>query len=93
MPTDATSSVHPFITATRLTRTLPTQQPSSDTFELASKVILVTAGRVAFCGPAAEAQAYFCSPALGYSAQDYANPADFIIAVRPGGACGGHRWM
>jgi ABC-type multidrug transport system ATPase subunit len=59
-------------------------QPSSDTFALASKVILVTAGRVAFCGPASEAQAYFTSPRLGFSAATYTNPADFIIAVVSG---------
>jgi len=59
-------------------------QPSSDTFALASKVILVTAGRVAFCGPASEAQAYFTSPCLGFSAATHSNPADFIIAVVSG---------
>lgn len=59
-------------------------QPSSETFELASKVILVTAGRVAYCGPANEAQEYFTSSKLGYSAHEYTNPADFIIAVVSG---------
>ena len=59
-------------------------QPSSETFALASKVVLVTAGRVAYCGPASEAQAYFASPPLGYSAAAHSNPADFIIAVVSG---------
>jgi len=59
-------------------------QPSSETFALASKVVLVTAGRVAFCGPASEAQAYFTSPRLGFSAATHSNPADFIIAVVSG---------
>jgi len=57
-------------------------QPSSETYALASKVILVSAGRIMFCGPANEAQSYFIS--LGFSAQMFGNPADFIIAVVSG---------
>ena len=62
----------------------PSSQPSNEIFSLATKVILVTAGRVAYCGPSDEVVSYFTSPLLGYTAPIHANPADFIIAVVSG---------
>lgn len=59
-------------------------QPSTETFMLSNKVILVSAGRVVYCGPTAEVVSYFTSPALGYRYDGRSNPADFAIAVVSG---------
>jgi hypothetical protein len=59
-------------------------QPSFEVFGLSNKVVLLTAGRVAYCGPTEDVVAYFESPRLGFSSKDYSNPADFIIGVVSG---------
>jgi ABC-type multidrug transport system ATPase subunit len=59
-------------------------QPSTETFMLSNKVIIVSSGRVMYCGPTAEVIAYFTSPRLGYRYDGRSNPADFAIAVVSG---------
>ena len=46
--------------------------------------MLVTAGRLVYCGPTERVLEYFTSPKLGYSSAHHSNPADFAIAVVSG---------
>lgn len=56
-------------------------QPSPDTFALASKVVLLAAGHLCYCGPAKEVADYLQAPPLGFVGDGFSNPADFIISA------------
>jgi ABC-type multidrug transport system ATPase subunit/ABC-type multidrug transport system permease subunit len=62
-------------------------QPSFETFELFTDLLLLSAGRVVYAGPSRQATPYFES--LGYVYDGVSNPADFIIEVAGGMACPG----
>jgi hypothetical protein len=57
------------------------EQPSPDTFALASKVVLLAQGRVCYCGSVREVASYFQSPNMGFAGESFSNVADFVIAV------------
>jgi ABC-type multidrug transport system ATPase subunit len=59
-------------------------QPSPEVYALFDKAVLLSAGRVIYCGAADEAVAHFTRPELGYKYIAGQNPAEFIIDV-----CGG----
>lgn len=59
-------------------------QPSPEVYALFDKAVLLSAGRVIYCGAADEAVAHFTRPELGYKYTPGQNPAEFIIDV-----CGG----
>lgn len=63
-------------------------QPSSDTFAMASKVVLLAAGRLCYSGPAEEVASYFQSPPLSFSAEGLSNDADFVLSVISGAQVG-----
>jgi len=52
-------------------------QPSSSTFALLDKVMLLNAGRVVFMGPPSEVVPHFS--ALNFKCPTFTNPADFLI--------------
>jgi ABC-type multidrug transport system ATPase subunit len=54
-------------------------QPSSAMFGLFDKLMLLAEGRVAYFGPAADAQAYFSS--IGYAFPPNYNPCDYLIQL------------
>jgi len=53
-------------------------QPSSEIFDLFDDLVLLSAGRVIYHGPANHAMTYF-STHLGYAMPKYTNPADYIF--------------
>ncbi len=57
-------------------------QPSPDTFALANTVVLLSAGRLCYCGPSQDIVDYF--QGLGFSAEGFSNPADFALSVVSG---------
>lgn len=59
-------------------------QPSPEVYALFDKAVLLSNGRLLYCGPADEAATHFTRPALGYKYDPDSNPAEFIIDV-----CGG----
>ncbi|GLE03051.1 hypothetical protein PINS_up011930 [Pythium insidiosum] len=54
-------------------------QPSSRVFEMFDGVVLLAAGRTAFCGPRSETLAHFA--ALGHPCPVYANPSEFFVGL------------
>ncbi|KAJ1976117.1 hypothetical protein H4R35_002841 [Dimargaris xerosporica] len=52
-------------------------QPNAKTFNLFDKVILLSKGKLVYCGPVSMAIDYFA--ALGYHCGQYENPADFYL--------------
>src|SRR6056297_2232402 len=60
-------------------------QPSPDTFALATTVVLLSGGRLCYCGPSPEVTEYF--QGLGFAAEGFSNPADFALSV-VGGSLG-----
>jgi ATP-binding cassette subfamily G (WHITE) protein 1 len=52
-------------------------QPSSEIFHMIDDLIVMAAGEIVYCGPAAEAVSYFST--LGFNCPIYSNPADFIF--------------
>ena len=52
-------------------------QPSTATFELFDKLLLLSQGRTAYNGPISEVRPYFES--MGYPMPLYVNPAEFVI--------------
>jgi ABC-type multidrug transport system ATPase subunit len=56
-------------------------QPSPEVFSLFHKVVLLSAGRVIFCGSARDAIKHFTHPDMGYVLARDQNPAEFIINV------------
>ncbi|OCK81639.1 putative ABC transporter [Lepidopterella palustris CBS 459.81] len=54
-------------------------QPSTTTFELFDKLLLLSRGRTAYNGPVAGVQEYFDS--MGYKMPMYMNPAEFVIEL------------
>ncbi|KAH7087628.1 ATP-binding cassette transporter-like protein [Paraphoma chrysanthemicola] len=52
-------------------------QPSTTTFELFDKLMLLSRGKIAYNGPVTLVRDYFAS--LGYSMPLYMNPAEFVI--------------
>ena len=56
-------------------------QPSPEVFALFDRVVLVSAGRLIYAGPANEAVSYFTRSELGYIYDPEQNPAEFIIEV------------
>ncbi|KAJ4366949.1 hypothetical protein N0V83_007479 [Neocucurbitaria cava] len=52
-------------------------QPSTTTFELFDKLMLLSRGKVAYNGPVSELKDYFAK--LGYNMPLYTNPAEFVI--------------
>jgi hypothetical protein len=52
-------------------------QPSTTTFELFDKLMLLSRGKVAYNGPVARLKEYFAG--LGYNLPMYMNPAEFVI--------------
>ncbi|KAF1851047.1 ATP-binding cassette transporter-like protein [Cucurbitaria berberidis CBS 394.84] len=54
-------------------------QPSTTTFALFDKLMLLSCGKVAYNGPVSEVKDYFES--LGYNMPLYTNPAEFIIQL------------
>eukprot|EP01035_Chromulina_nebulosa_P017867 gene17867-23483_t len=59
-------------------------QPSPEVYGLFDKAVLLSAGRIIYCGAADEAVSFFTRPELGYKYIQGQNPAEFIIDV-----CGG----
>lgn len=59
-------------------------QPSPEVYALFHKAVLLSAGRVIYCGAADEAVDHFTRPELAYKYPQGQNPAEFIIDV-----CGG----
>lgn len=59
-------------------------QPSPEVYGLFDKAVLLSAGRIIYCGAADEAVSHFTRPELGYKYVSGQNPAEFIIDV-----CGG----
>jgi len=60
-------------------------QPSPDTFALATTVVLLSGGRLCYCGPSPEVTEYF--QGLGFAAEGFSNPTDFALSV-VGGSLG-----
>ncbi|KAF1942072.1 P-loop containing nucleoside triphosphate hydrolase protein [Clathrospora elynae] len=54
-------------------------QPSTTTFELFDKLMLLSRGKVAYNGPVAGVKDYFAG--LGYNMPLYTNPAEFVIEL------------
>lgn len=52
-------------------------QPSSEIFHMIDDLIVMAAGEIIYCGPAAAAVSYFST--LGFKCPMYSNPADFIF--------------
>ncbi len=52
-------------------------QPSSEIFHMIDDLIVMAAGEIVYCGPAADAVSYFSI--LGFNCPMYSNPADFIF--------------
>ncbi|CAO2649430.1 Nn.00g068150.m01.CDS01 [Neocucurbitaria sp. VM-36] len=52
-------------------------QPSTTTFELFDKLMLLSRGKIAYNGPLSELKDYFAN--LGYNMPLYTNPAEFVI--------------
>jgi ATP-binding cassette subfamily G (WHITE) protein 2 (SNQ2) len=60
-------------------------QPSREIFSFFDQLLLMSAGRLIYFGPAAEAVAYFTQPTLGYSFEGgHRNPAEFVLDVSCG---------
>lgn len=57
-------------------------QPSPEVYGLFHKVVLLSAGRLIFCGTAEDAVKHFTQPDMGYTLIKDQNPAEFIINVR-----------
>jgi ABC-type multidrug transport system ATPase subunit len=51
-------------------------QPSMEVFRLFDRVLIMTKGEIAFCGPRTEALPYF--QRLGYTCPPTLNPAEFL---------------
>lgn len=54
-------------------------QPSTTTFELFDKLLLLSRGRTAYNGPVSNVKEYFDS--MGYKMPLYMNPAEFVIEL------------
>ena len=54
-------------------------QPSTTTFELFDKLLLLSRGRTAYSGPVSGVKEYFDS--MGYKMPLYMNPAEFVIEL------------
>mmetsp|Transcript_32842 Transcript_32842/g.54250 ORF Transcript_32842/g.54250 Transcript_32842/m.54250 type:complete len:673 (+) Transcript_32842:146-2164(+) len=54
-------------------------QPSARLFSTFSRLLLLTSGRIAFCGPRDEAVTHFAQ--LGYPIPENDNPAEFFISI------------
>ncbi|KAJ0400171.1 hypothetical protein ATCC90586_000778 [Pythium insidiosum] len=54
-------------------------QPSSLVFEMFHNVVLLVAGRTAFCGPRADMIPHFA--ALGHACPAYSNPSEFFVGL------------
>jgi ABC-type multidrug transport system ATPase subunit len=54
-------------------------QPSTTTFELFDKLLLLSQGKTAYNGPVAEVKNYFAS--IGHDMPLYMNPAEFVIQL------------
>lgn len=54
-------------------------QPSTTTFELFDKLLLLSQGKTAYNGPVSEVQIYFSS--IGHEIPLYMNPAEFVIQL------------
>ena len=59
-------------------------QPSPQIFELLDKVVLLSAGKLIYFGPAKNVEAYFSQDSVGYMYDGLENPAEFILTIASG---------
>jgi len=59
-------------------------QPSPQIFELLDKVVLLSAGKLIYFGPAKNVESYFSQDSVGYMYDGRENPAEFILNIASG---------
>lgn len=66
-------------------------QPSTATYLLFDKLLLMAEGRVIYFGPSRNVVSYFTESPYKFTYKEGSNPADFVIAVAGGflNACNG----
>ena len=59
-------------------------QPSPQIFELFDKIVLLSAGKLVYFGPAQKVVPYFSQESVGYLYDGLENPAEFILNIASG---------